>query len=334
MVPVERGDLISKKITKNSVCLCGSGLKFKKCCGIGTPLKANTLSFISPDRPNPSEFEKVIKVYTGHNPDDYFKPVTNIVPVFYILMDESKLNNHYSVSGIVVSKQELDSKKLINPELRVLAENYYVDSFHFTEIFGRSKVLKSKINDFIEEYSELVNQIEMFPFSVCKTKEEVEEYQNHKGITDAQIFISLQWQLMSKILKFMIWKFGINFIVHMCREQENLTAEKRLLHQENIVGLLETFPFSNVSIYRHYLIFMKTEILYSSLSDLVAYFTTRIQSRNDDNMPEKKLIRDNYEIIKLISKVFKEHKFIDVSNLDRYIVEVTNREEFRQRQGN
>lgn len=292
------------------------------------------MSFISSDRPNASEFEKVLKVYTGHYPDDYIKPVTNIAPIFYILMDESKLNNHYSVSGIVVSKQELDSKKFIKPKLEVLAENYNVDSFHFTEIFGRSKVLKSKTNDFIDEYSKLVKQIEMIPFSICKTKAEVEEYQNKKGINDEQIFISLQWQLMIKILKFMIWKFGRTFIVHMWREQENLTVEKRLLHQENIVGLLETFPFSNISIYRHYEIFMKTEILYSSLSDLVAYFTTRVQSRNDSNMPEKKLIRDNYEIIKLISKVFKEHKFIDVSNLDRFNEEVTNREEFRKHQGN
>jgi hypothetical protein len=334
MVQVKRGDLISNKITRNSVCPCGSGLKFKECCGKGTPLKANTLSFLSSDRPNASEFEKALKVYTGNYPDDYFKPVTNIAPIFYILMDESKLNNHYSVSGIVVSKQELDSKKFIKPKLEVLAENYNVDSFHFTEIFGRSKVLKSKTNDFIEEYSKLVMQIEMIPFSICKTKAEVDEYQNNKGINDEQIFISLQWQLMIKILKFMIWKFGSNFIVHMWREQENLTVEKRLLHQENIVGLLETFPFSNISIYRHYEIFMKTEILYSSLSDLVAYFTTRVQSRNDSNMPEKKIIRDNYEIIKLISKVFKEHQFIDVSNLDRFNEEVTNREGFRKHQGN
>lgn len=333
MVPKGRGDPISKKIPINSKCPCGSGFIFKKCCGKGAPLKGNTFSFISPDRPNASEFEKVVKEYTGHYPEDYIKPVTNIVPIFYILIDESKLNNHYSISGIVVSKEELNSKKFIKSKLRFLAEKYYVDSFHFTEICGRGKVLKDKTNDFFKEYSELVNQIEMYPFSVCNTKEEVEEYQSHKGMTDEQIFISLQWQLMFKIFKFMIWKFGSNFIVHMWREQENITVEKRLLHQENIVGLLKTFPFANISIYRHYEIFMKTEILHSSLSDLVAYFTTRVQSRNDDNMPKKKLIRDNCEIIGLISKVFKEHKFIDVSNLESYIEEVKNRDKLRQRHG-
>lgn len=334
LAQIERGDLISKKIPRNSNCSCGSGLKFKECCGKGIPLKGNTLSFVSPDRPNASKFEKVVKEYTGHYPDDYIKPVTKLVPIFYILMDESKLNNRYSVSGIVVSKEELDNKAFIKLKLRDLAENYYIDGVHFTEIFGRSKVLKDKTNDFIEEYSKIVNQIEMYPFSVCKRKEEVEEYQNHKGMNDEQIFISLQWQIMFKIFKFMIWKYGINFIVHIWREQENITVEKRLLHQKNIIGLLETFPFANISIYRHYEIFMKTEILHSSLSDLVAYFTTRFRSGNDDNKPEKILIRDNYEIIKLISKVFKEHKFIDVSNLDGYIKEVTNREKFRQGQGN
>lgn len=288
------------------------------------------MSFISTDRPNASEFEKAVKEFTGHYPDDYIKPITVKVPIFHIYIDESKLDYHYAVSGIVISKEELDSKKFINPKLSQMAEDYYVDSFHFTEIFGRIKVLRERTNDFIEEYSELVNQLEMYPFSVCKTKEEVEKYQSHKGMTDEQIFISLQWQLMFKIFKYMIWKFGINFIVHMWREQENITMEKRLLHQENIVELLETFPFANISIYRHYEIFMKTNILYSSLSDLVAYFTTRVQSRNDDNMPEKKLIRDNYEIIKLVSKVFKEYKFIKVDSLDNYIEEVLKREEYRK----
>lgn len=275
----------------------------------------------------------MVKKYTGNYPEDYIKPVKNLVPIFYILIDESRLNNHYAVSGIVVRKEELDNKEFIELKLTVLAENYYVDCFHFTEIFGRRNVLKDKTNDFIQEYSELVNQIEMYPFSVCKRKEEVEEYQRFKGMTDEQIFISLQWQLMFKILKFMIGKFGINLIVHLWREQENITVEKRLLHQENIVGLLKLFPFNTISIYRHYEMFMKTEILYSSLSDLVAYFTTRLQSGNNANKPEKKLIRDNFQIIKLISRVFKEYEFIDVNNLNDYIKEAKNREKYRPGQG-
>jgi|GEM_PF-3303083 len=317
------------KIPGNSRCPCGSGLKYKQCCGLGAPITANSMSFISNDRPNPSEFEKAVKEYTGHYPDDYINPIKVKAPIFYIFIDESRLNNHYAVSGIVVSKDELDSKKNINTILDKLAEEYYVDNFHFTEIFGRTKVLGEKINDFINEYSEVVSQLEMYPFSVCKTKNEVEEYQKFNGMSDEQIFISLQWQLMFKIFKFIIWKFGVDFIVHMYREQENITVEKRLLHQENIVGLLEIFPFANISVYRHYEIFMKKNILPSSLSDLVAYFTTRIQVRNTKNISENKLIRDNYEIIRLISKTFKEHRFIGVENLSRYIEEVMKREKYR-----
>jgi hypothetical protein len=76
---------------------------------------------------------------------------------------------------------------------------------------------------------------------------------------------------------------------------------------------------------------MKKEILSSSLADLVAYFTTRIQSRNATNMSESKLLRDNYDIIKLISKVFKKYEFIEVDNLDKYIGEVLKREKYRNK---
>lgn len=319
------------KIQSNSICPCGSGLRYKQCCGLGDPITSNSCSIISPDRPNANEFEKVVKEYTGHYPDDYIRPITVKAPIFHILIDESRIDKYYAISGIVISKDELDNMEHINVRLSKMAEDYYVDNFHFTDIFGRTRVLKDKTNAFIDEYSEVVCQLEMYPFSVCKSKEYVEEYQKIKGLTEEQIYISLQWQLMFKILRFMTWKFGNNFIIHMWREQENITTEKRLLHQDNIVGLLNIFPFANVSIYRHYEIFMKKELLSSSLSDLVAYFTTRIQSRNATNMSESKLLRDNYDIIKLISKVFKEYEFVEVDNLDKYIGEVLKREEYRNR---
>lgn len=318
------------KIPRNSRCPCGSGLKYKQCCGLRNPITGNSLSFIGPDKPNPSEFEKTVKEYTGHYPDDYIKPISGLAPIFYILIDESRLHNHYAVSGIVIKKDELENKMSIYSDLNKLAEDYYIDGFHFTDIFGRTRVLQDKTDGFIDKYSEVVNKLEMYPFSICKTKEEVEELQKYSGMTDEQVFISLQWQLMFKIFKFMLWKYDINLIVHMWREQENITIEKRLLHQENIRGLLATFPFANISIYRHYEIFMKKEILFSSLSDLVAYFTTRIQSRNG-NVPQGKIIRDNHEIIKLISKVFKEYRFIDVDNLNELIAEVRKREEYINR---
>jgi hypothetical protein len=319
------------KIPRNSVCPCGRNLIYKKCCGKYNPITGNMMSFISPDKVDASEFERDIKDYTGHYPIDYIKPIESRVPIYYILIDESKINNYYAVSGIVVSKDEIDKKISIKSKLNDLAEEYYVDSFHFTEIFGRRRIFRDKTNQFIDTFSEIVCQIEMFPFSVCMNIDEVKKFQNQNQITDEQVFISLQWQLMFKILKFMIWKYGIEFIIHMWREQENVTVEKRLLHQQNISGLLDTFPFAQISIYRHYEIFMKSEILYSSLSDLVAYFTTRVASRKESAIPEGKIIGNNYEIIKLISCVFKEYQFIDVKNLTSYICEVSRRENYRNK---
>jgi hypothetical protein len=315
------------KIPRNSKCPCGSGLMFKECCGSGNPITGNSLSFISPDKANPNEFEKTIKEYTGHYPDDYINPISGLAPIFYILIDESRLHNYYAVSGIVIKKDEVESKMSIYSNLNKLAEDYYVDGFHFTDIFGRKRVLKDKTDNFIDRYSQIVNKLEMYPFSICKTKEEVEKLQNNSGMSDEQVFIFLQQQLMYKILKFMLWNYGINLIIHIRREQENITIEKRLLHQQNIRILLSIFPHANISIYRHYEIFMKKEILFSSLSDLVAYFTTKIQSRNS-YVPQSKIIQNNYKIIRLISKVFKEYRFIDVDNLNDIIAEVRKRENY------
>lgn len=171
--------------------------------------------------------------------------------------------------------------------------------------------------------------MEMYPFSICMKKENVRQFQGLSNITDEQVYISLLWQLIFKILIFIIWKYGDEFIIHIWREQENITAEKRILHKENIIGILEKFPFAKISIYKDYEIFMKSELLYSSLSDLVAYFTTRIESRNDNGMPQSKILRDNYEIIKLLSDVFSEYEYIDVKNLSNYIKEVSIREHYR-----
>ncbi len=316
------------KIPRNSKCTCGSGLMYKHCCGLGNPITGNSMSFISPERQNVTDFERAVKEYTGHYPDDYIKPITVISSIFNILIDESRLHNYYAVSGIIIAKDELERKVDLHSVLNRMAENYNVDYFHFTEIFGRSRVLGNRTADFIEEYSEVISKLEMFPFSICKTREEVEAFHNQQGMKDEEIFISLQWQLIFEIFKFLALKFDINLIIHMWREQENITTDKRLLHQKNTIDLLNTIPFANISIYRHYEIFMKKEILSSSLADLVAYFTTRIQSKKDI-MSEKKLLRDNYEILKLVSKVFKEYKFIDVENLDKYVGEILKREHYR-----
>lgn len=312
------------KIPRNSLCPCGSNVRYKQCCGKSNPLTGNMMSFKSADRKDATEFDNCIKLFTGHYPDDYIKPIEKESRIFNILIDESLLNNHYAVSGKIIEKVEIEKNLIVKSELNNLAEKYYVDYFHFNEIFGRKKIFNNKTCVFMDEFSKIVKPLEMYPFSICQKKESILEYHKLKNMTDEQVFISLQWQLMFKIFSFMIWKFGPEFIVHMWREQENITTEKRLLHQHNIIGLLNTFPFARISVYRHYEIFMKKEILYSSLADLVAYATTRMETKYDNHIPKAKIIRDNFEIIGLLVQVFKEYKYIDIKNLNNLIDEIND----------
>jgi len=171
------------KIPRNSLCPCGSNIIYKKCCGKGNPITGNMMSFISPDRIDATDFEQVIKDYTGHYPYDYIKSVEKRVPIFYILIDESKLNNYYAVSGIVVSRDEIEKMIFLKPKLNNLAEEYFVDCFHFTEVFGRRKIFRDKTGQFIDAFSEIVSQIEMYPFSVCRKKEDIEKFQNQSNMT-------------------------------------------------------------------------------------------------------------------------------------------------------
>jgi hypothetical protein len=163
----------------------------------------------------------------------------------------------------------------------------------------------------------------MYPFSIIDKKENILRFHNTDNMTDSQLYISLQWQLMDKILSYLIYKYGIAFIIHMLREQDNVTIEKRILHTENIKGLLSRYPFAEVSIFKYYEIFSKNDVLFSSISDLVAYSTTRIESKNLENRIGEIFEKDN-EIIQLLSLVFRDCTHIGISNIESYIQQVTS----------
>ena len=55
--------------------------------------------------------------------------------------------------------------------------------------------------------------------------------------------------------------------------------------------------------------------MYSSLSDLIAYATNKIQHKIDVGVPEKKILNEYAELIKLVRKVFYNYSGLSSKEL-------------------
>lgn len=306
---METGVNYVKKIHRNSICpFCNSGLKYKNCCGKNIGIHGNTIEFISPPPNELSDFEKKVYNKTNHFSTYYINPIKQLSDVIYILIDESYFNNYYSVGGIVILKSEIDNNTSIKTELYELVESYNIDYIHFTEIFGRTNILGKNKHIFLDKFTNIVNKLDIKPFTTCMTKNEICEWLKINEITNEQCYIALTWKLIFDILIYCTYTYGNNLIIEIWRESENITLKKRLLHQQNCTDIIKEFPFANISFYKDYLIFTKTNILFSSLSDLIAYTTTKIFPKLE--LPPKKLIPANKELLQLFKNVFKDTTYI------------------------
>ena len=322
---------MSKKIHRNSICpMCNSGLKYKKCCGKNEPLTATNMRYIGEEKTNATIFEKTVFQTLGHYPDDYISPIRSIGEVVYVLIDESNIGNHYAVSGVVVLKSELDRNINISSKLRDLIERYNIDYIHFTDIFGRKKILGDKRKSFVEEYINVIKDLNLKPFSVCMSESELKSYLSVDIITTEKCYMALTWILMFNILIYLTYEYGPELIIEMWRENENITNDKRILHQLNIKGVLEKFPFAHISIYRHYILFMKEELLFSSLSDLVAYLTIGVFPKIKSSYSPKELANNYYDLLRIFNQIFDDTMGMKNDGFDQLLSIVNEREQYRK----
>jgi len=325
--------LMSKKIARNSICLCGSGLKYKRCCGKNEGLKPTSMRFIGDDRVLRTDFEKKVYEELGNYPDDYINPITTITDVLYVLIDESNIGDYYAVSGIVVLKSEIERNIKVKSELRELVDKYNIDCVHFTEIFGRKKVLGDRKSAFIKEYINIVKSLDLKAFTVCLNESEIKSWLQLDSITKEQCYNALTWKLMFNILIYATDKYGINLIIEMWRESDNITNEKRILHQVNVKGAIKDFPFANISIYRHYILFYKEEILFSSISDFIAYLTIGLYPKLKAGVSLKDLANDYYDLLMIYNEIFGDTIGMKSIEFEQVLSIVREREKFRKSSG-
>lgn len=301
---------MSRKIHNNSICLCGSGQKYKQCCGKNIGVSPNISMYISDKKSDASDFEKEVYNKIGFYPTDFINPIKKLSDVIYVLIDESCIKDYYSVSGTVILQSEIDKNLEVQSSLNKLTEKYSVDFIHFNEIFGRKNCFGKDRKNFIKEYSDIVNKLKIKPFTICMTKKEISNWLKNETITTEECYIALTWKLMFNILIYCTYTYGNTLIIEMWRENDNVTNDKRILHQINCSELIKQFPFANISIYKDYLLFMKSKVLFSSITDLIAYTTTKIFSKIDTSIPVSKIVRDNKDLLVLFKSTFKDTTYM------------------------
>lgn len=212
-------------------------------------------------------------------------------------------------------------KNSIEEKLEDLIRIYNINNIHFTEIFSRSSPIRNYIEKFLEKYIEIVSVIPMSCLSLSKNKIDLLNEVGLKESTNEELFFILFWNLFERI----IIPFKSNSIFHLWFEQEysldnkamNRIAQK-LLDKLNS-GLDQVYgkhPEKYISVLNkdvHF--FSKRALLYSSLSDLVAYGSNKIQQKIDSDIPIKKIKRNHFLLIKTIKSIFKNYSGLPIEYL-------------------
>lgn len=246
---------------------------------------------------------------TGFYPDDYIDPVkTQGGQIVNIIVDESIFKGHYSVA-LVIAPIDLTVPKEVEAKLEVLIKKYNLNRIHFNEIFGK-KALGAKRDSFISEYESIISQIPLSCVTVSKNINELEDNVLSKNSTNEEIFHSLLWSCFQNI----ITVFPENSIFHIHTEQEysfdgDLGVIGRKYFEKLYSGIAHTKSEQTkyFSVCKHPHFFTKNALLFSSISDLLAYGSNKLQNKIDSGVPHKKIIRQHRRLISLMKSVFNNY---------------------------
>lgn len=250
---------------------------------------------------------------TGWYSNDYIKPVIKEGgDLLSIISDESKFKDHYSVSLIIMPFLENKFLQTTEQKLMELIKLYSIEAIHFSEIFGSKKILKDKRNAFLEKYVEIVKTIPMSCLSISKNKDNLLREMGITSASDEGLFFSLFWNSFERVIS----ALSDYNVFHIHFEQEyDLNPKKyrdiglRLFEKlySGLDQLYDRYPDKYISICKHPHFFSKQALLYSSLSDLIAYAGNKLQYKIDSGIPENKIMGEYLNLLKLIRNVFKNY---------------------------
>ncbi|TET06179.1 MAG: hypothetical protein E3J83_06360 [Candidatus Atribacteria bacterium] len=263
---------------------------------------------------NNSELASNLYSITQYYPKDYYKPVSKLDgPILEIISDESNIDGYYCVSLILMNFLEKELKKSIESKLKNLINIYGMNNIHFYEIFGRPNIIGNKIEGFLKEYIEIISVIpNMACLSISKNKTNILNEIGVKKSTNEEIYFNLFWNLIGRAL----YPFADGSIFHIRYELQdsletrsiNKIAKKSIdKFDSGLKFIFEKYPEKYISILKRVLTFEKQALLYSSLSDLIAYATNKIQRKINLEIPLKKIQKNNLLLLKTVKSIFKNY---------------------------
>lgn len=263
---------------------------------------------------------------TGFYSNDYIKPVIKAGDLLTIVADESEFKG-YVLSGLVIlpylDKEFLSRKE---NELEKLTEKYGINSIHFTDIFGKAKVLGQRRDEFLQGYSSIVSEVQMSCLSITQNESTLKQEVLSNSATKEEIFFCLFWNNFEKIVA----GFPNFSIFHIYTEQEySLNVSKydsivNKLFQKLYSGIDQVyskFPEKYISVCKHPHFFQRG-LFYSSLSDLLAYSSCKLQNKIDLGISEKKIIKEYMPVLKLFKAVFYNYSGLSSEKLIELIQSV------------
>ena len=274
-----------------------------------------------PENKDTSPLSLKFRAITSHGIEYYHPPLTSKHrDIVSIISDESEFKNRLCVSHILL--WYLSANKLAAYETRLdnLIAPYGISSIHFTELFGREKILTPvQRRQFLVDYAKIVSEIPLFCTSFSISRDKVLHKVGDIFQKTDDLYTAIRWSNLERIVPIL----RPYSVIHIFTEQENNLTDK---YGQNLILRLhqwiqgsEVVKKSGHAVCTNPFVFSKKALLYSSLADLVAYASNKVQAKIESGIPEKKILLQYTELFSLIKTVFRGYDNLTSRELVRLI---------------
>jgi hypothetical protein len=216
----------------------------------------------------------------------------------------------------------LSTDKLAAYETRLdnLIAHYRISSIHFTELFGKKRILAPlQRRQFLIDYAKIVSEIPLYCTSFSIPRDKVLQDVGDIFQKTEELYTAIRWSNLERIVPIL----RPHSVIHIFTEQENNLTDK--YGQNLILRLHQWIQGSDVvknsghAVCINPFVFSKRALLYSSLADLVAYASNKVQAKIESRIPEKKILLQYNELLSLIKTVFRGYGNLTSRELIRLI---------------
>ena len=265
------------------------------------------LTVFTPKNKDDSPLSKKFRLITNHGIEYYYPTLTDKHrDIVSIISDESEFGDHLCVSHILLWYLSTDKLMAYETRLDNLIAKYGIPSIHFTDLFGRKKILAPiRRREFLIDYATIVSEIPLFCTSFSIPKSDVLNKVGDIFQRTDDLYTAIRWSNLERIVPFL----RPYSVIHIFTEQENNFTDNYgnnlILRLHQWIQGSEVIKNSGHSVCINPFVFTKKALLYSSLADLVAYVSNKVQAKIDNGVPEKKIISQYTEMLSLIKAVFR-----------------------------